>query len=160
MTACAYCWAPVQWKRGAIELRGEDGKADREGKIATLKCPHCDSTFEIHITTKRKSKGKRLRAVEAKREIERRAAVDAAIAHNAKLAAELLAQPGCTCAAAQAEDSPRWRMHGYGDYVDRERRRIQLAEYGHLFSSKGSSRGIPCEPRHDYECPLFRKGTA
>jgi hypothetical protein len=62
-----------------------------------------------------------------------------------EIARELLAQPGCTCAASQREDSRRWSYHRH--HVR------QLAEHGHLFGSTSISHGIPNEPHHDYSCP-------
>lgn len=119
----------------------------REGDVTTIGCPHCDSRFLVRIVTLRKTKGKRLRAIEAKRAAGHAADVAAAVARNAKLAAKLLAMPGCTCAARQDPGNSRW--HSY----DGGLRESRIAEYGHLFGSVAKNRGIPTEPHHDHGCP-------
>lgn len=152
--ACAYCAGSIVFEQGPFDLRGKLGGLLREGNVTAIKCPHCDSTFTVDVVTKRKSKGRRLKAIEQKRAEKHAADVAAAITRNTEIAAALLAEPGCTCAAEQAIDAARWHRYGYTNEAAREK---QLAEYGHLFGSTGASHGIPTPPRHDHRCPRARK---
>lgn len=132
--ACAYCTLPIVFSQGAIELRGKRG-----GLITELKCPHCDSVFTLHIATKRKRKGKRLVAIEAKRAAEHARAVEDAVKRNLAIAERLLSMPGCACGERIARLGP-------GDAKER------YAKYGHAFASCAISHGIPVEPHHDSQC--------
>lgn len=148
--ACAYCFGAITTKLGDTELKTDRGKLDRDGKVCTIQCPHCDSTFAVHVTTKRVRKGKRKSAAEANEQAEFDARRAAAVERNKQIAAALLAQPGCTCAAYQAPDHWRWDSYR-GDKQYEQNKRV--AEYGHLFGSASISLGIPNPPQHDTGCP-------
>lgn len=140
LLACAYCYQPVVWNQGAIELRGKRGQALREGQIATLQCPHCDSKFVVDLNTRRKSKGRRLKAVEAKRKTEHDAKVREAEIENEEIAKQLLMESGCDC----GEYAERQRAHGNYGYGDRK---------DGLRSTGTGQDGVPLPPQHRYGCP-------
>lgn len=58
--ACAYCMKPI-----SVALAGQTiargGMLARAGKLHSCTCPHCDSSFELHLASKRKRPGKRFR---------------------------------------------------------------------------------------------------
>lgn len=140
--ACAYCFGIVKLHIGSVTLRGPKGdssKVARAGKVCTFKCPQCDSTIDLHITTKRRTKGKRRIVQEAAVKAKFDAQYAAAQERNNTIGAALLAQPGCTCAASIANDGRYGRgMHREGDHP--------------LVSSW--TYNMPNEPRHRHQCPL------
>lgn len=152
--ACAYCFGALSYRVGDLKLTGTRSNAlAREGVIGDVTCPHCGSVFTIGVETKRKRQGSGYKRQEAKKREIHEQNVAEAVARNVEIAKRLLAQPGCTCAEAQREDSSRWYRFGYGNVTDSTKRAEQLAKYGHLFGSTASSYGIPRPPMHDHKCP-------
>lgn len=136
---CAYCPAAFPLQIGVSQL----DLFTRSGLCLYATCPKCDSTFELWFATKRKRKGKRLRAMEAKAKAELAARVAEAERANDVIAARMLAEPGCTCAiGAEARYDG-----GYN-----EARRDGLRS-GYVID------GIPGPPRHRYGCPCYHDPT-
>lgn len=134
--ACPYCFSSVIFETGPIELRRGDRLA-REGDVATVKCPHCDSKFTVALKTKRKTKGARMHAKEAAAKKAHDEKYAAAQERNNAIGVALLAQPGCTCAASIANDGKYGRgMHGDHPLVS------------------SWTYNMPNEPRHRHQCPL------
>lgn len=114
----------------------------RAARLPPVKCSHCDSSSIIEIKTLRKTKGKGQKALEAAAaEVFARNLADAK-ALNAKLGAELLADPICTCAKRLST--------GRGD------------DGGHPLStswSRDEKRGgmMPGRPQHYHGCPARKR---
>lgn len=134
---CAYCPATVHIDAGDVSITQ---RTEQIGK--TIKCDACGSGFTLWITTKRASKGKRIKEAEAKQKAAHAAKVEEAVKRNDEIAARLLAEPGCKCAeyAAGPKAHLSWR--------DDRRDGLQ---------SGGTTNGIPNEPRHRYDCPAAKK---
>lgn len=141
--ACAYCDGVIDFRQGHFELRGERGlKVARDGQVTTLQCPHCGSSFSVHMETKRKRQGAGYKALLAKRAAEHARKVEDAIARNLAVAERLLSQNACTCgisiARLQADEAAR-----------------RYREHGHAFSARAITYGIPTVPHHDRTCPCY-----
>lgn len=142
--ACAYCFAKLNFSQPAITLQTKSGSLARAGKVCELKCPQCGSTFAVELSTKRVRQGAGFKRQEAKKRELHEANVAEAVQRNMRIAAKLLAQPGCTCGASVAG-----LQRSLGDDAFARR----LAEYGHAFNSCGASYGIPTVPHHNHGCP-------
>lgn len=137
--ACAYCYCEVHFRIGNIEVRDVRGnRLTRAGQFTTIICPHCDSRFSLHITSKRKSKGRRLKVDEAKRAAEHAELVRQAEARNEEIAKQLLAEPGCTCAQSKDTNYYSGRTDG-------------------LHNSGATRNNLPLPPVHRYSCPANPK---
>ena len=130
---CAYCTTLITTSLGIVRV------PTRAACVGIATCPTCDSKFSIHISTKRKSKGKRLKAIESQRAAEQQARIAQADAENDRIALELLAEPGCDC----GEHKPDRSHH----YYAASRRPDGLERGG---TGQG---GMPLAPRHRYDCP-------
>lgn len=132
--SCSYCRTTI-----AIALDATKGE-DRDERVATFKCPSCDSTTEVWLVTKRKSKGTRMKSHEAKQAALRAQKVSAVEADNSRIAQQLLAQPGCACVALREAERTR---RGWGDPYERADGLVET----------GSTNGLPKPPTHRSGCP-------
>lgn len=130
---CAYCTTMIR-----IVIDGALECPKREAIVAPkVFCRACESTFEVMIKTRRKSKGRKIKAVEAKRKAELAEKVVEAKARNEELAKKLLAEPGCTCA----------------EYA---RTPVYNSDRSDGLDAGYTTNGIPGPPRHRYGCPARR----
>lgn len=141
---CAYC------DRAHTFQQGDFKSAMRSLEMFAFKCAACDSTTSVELSTKRKRQGAGYKAIVQRREDEHARKVAAAVKRNAMIAEQLLAMPGCTCGEHQTEAAIADDCARFGRSSDRAER---LAQYGHLFNTRGVTYGIPCAPHHDHKCP-------
>lgn len=109
-----------------------------------IKCDACGSTFAVEISTKRKSKGKKMREIEARAAAKEVEAIRECAALNKKVGDALLAQPGCECGKMA-------QHRGTGTHLGEPS--------GHPLSTGWSRDGktghmLPTLPQHYYHCPL------
>lgn len=141
--SCSYCGALNLISLGesnAFDLvPSTNGRIAREKSVCTFPCDKCTSRTELVLSTRRKSKGKLVKEREAKEAAERAKAVAETEAHNARIALQLLAQPGCTCREVHEAKKARGEWMGY----DRD----------DGLAAGGTSHGMPRPPTHRYGCP-------
>ena len=131
---CAYCTLVVQ-----IDVGQQVRIVRRSDEIAKVRCPACDSTFVVELSTRRVTKGKGAKKAEA--ELAALQAAEAAEARevNARIGALLAAMPGCTCMKNTSD------LRGNSDP-------------GHYLSTgwhrSPSGAMVPLLPRHFMRCPL------
>jgi hypothetical protein len=153
--ACAYCGERVAFRQADIILK------TRGGKFTTLKCDHCDSVFDLYVSSKRVRKGKRLKHKEANDHAAYRLSLAARRTEVYEAGEGLLAEPGCTCEErikvydgwTRGEDG-KWlpNPHSYQD------------NGGHPLSSSWSSNKeaggmLPNMPHHRARCPANHEET-
>lgn len=139
---CAYCPQMIQYTTRASDVF----TLSRRSMIFDdkMKCPSCGSISVVEISTKRKSKGKKMREMEAKAAATEVAAIRVAATLNAKIGDALLAQPGCECGEMT-------KHRGMGTH--------RGEPSGHPLSTGWSRDGktghmLPTLPHHYYHCPL------
>lgn len=145
---CAFCGVVL-----AIDVAPTGGGAvqapKRDTLVAKVKCTACDSITELWLQTKRRGKGKRLRAQEAAAKARLAELVAGYEADNEDIARQLLAEPGCICAEVLAER----RRQGIGT----EWRADGLRSMGH--GQRDGHHMMPLKPTHRFECPA-RKASS
>lgn len=142
--ACSYCRSIMLLRVDVIEIKGRSALVG-----PPLKCTNCGSVTQIEIATKRKSKGKAMRAAEAEHDAKYREQLELQRKANETIGTALLLQSGCICASyASAGERSGSTHNGIGS--------------GHLLStgwSRDDKRGgmMPTVPRHYHHCPC--RGT-
>lgn len=128
---CAYCMQPVR-----VELKGFETRY-REVVLISFGCPHCDSTTELYMGSRRKRKGKRAKAESARKERVLKEKIAASISFADVAASKLLKQKGCACATR--------KLSSYDYYGDqRSDGLVNVTTPG----------GIKLVPRHHTSCPV------
>jgi uncharacterized C2H2 Zn-finger protein len=133
---CAYCTLVVQ-----IDVGQQVRIVRRSDEIAKVRCPACDSTFVVELSTRRVTKGKGAKKAEVQLAAKQTAEVAAARELNARIGEQLIAMPACTCTVQHG--------HRYSDLKD--------DKAGHLlstgYSRSASGAMVPTLPRHFHRCP-------
>lgn len=145
--ACSYCRTINELKiANTLEVRQRSALLG-----GPFKCHHCGSGTQIEIKTIRRGKGKGQKVLEAAAAEQLVLNLAAARAKNAKIGAELLEDPLCTCAERIArEGDNRGHVRAHGE------------DGGHPLStgwSRDDKRGglMPTRPQHFHHCPARKR---
>lgn len=151
--ACAYCSSKLIFSQSAITVQSKRGELTREGKIAELRCPQCESTFEVSLVTKRKRQGPGYKRIVAKARELYNARVAYRRERNAMIGAALLAQRGCTCGERIERDAVAGIAAGRDDGGH-----PLVSSWSREYEDGRDLGMLPQQPRHFHGCPL--RGSA